>query len=214
MAQQVYEPDAFEFRGDEPRPPGFTRRLGAWRERRVVAAALRGLGPITTVLDIPCGTARLLPVLARFGLRAVVADPSKEMVKQARGLQKSFVYPLYGFVAIATQIPLPDESVDAVLCSRVLNRLAFPEYRITLLCELARVCRVGVVVSFYDADSFRHRRRLRRNLGTKPGRHAITRQQFNDEVSQAGFKCVSMYALLRYHAELTAAGLVKQGSTS
>jgi len=175
----------------------------------MVAAAVRAMGPITTVLDIPCGKGRHLPVLARFGLHAILADPSVEMIEQAGLYDQAFAHPLRRFVAAATQIPLPDESVDAVLCSRVLNRLALPEDRIRLLRELARVCRVGVVVSFFDAASLRYRRRLRRRPEGRCGHRAITRRQFREEAKHAGLECVSMHALLRFHAELTAAALLK-----
>jgi len=190
------------------------QRLSNWRERRVVAAALRWLGPITTVLDIPSGTGRFLPVLAQFRLRVVAADQAAEMLKGGRRYYDRFAHPPQPLAGSAFQIPLADESIDAALCSRLLHHLALPEQRITVMRELARVVRVGAVVSFFDAASLKHRRRLRRRMrkGKLGNRHAVTRREFTEEARQAGLKCVSMHGLLRFHTELTAAALLKRDS--
>ncbi len=191
---------------------GLGRRLSNWREQRVVAAGVRALGPITTVLDIPSGTGRFLPVMARFRMRVIVADQSAEMLMQCRERYGLFVHPPQAVVASASQIPLADECVDAVLCSRLLHHFALPEQRIDIMRELARVCRVGMVITFFDAASLKHRRRLRRRMrrGKLGNRHAVTRRQFAREAAEAGLKCVSMHALLRFHTELTAAALHKR----
>ena len=188
------------------------RRLSNWRERRVVSAALRSLGPITTVLDVPSGTGRFLPALALFRLHVITMDLSAEMLTQGRRHYPRFRHQPLATVGSASDVPLADESVDAVLCSRLLHHFARPEDRIGILRELARVCRVGVVVSFFDAASLKHRRRLRRRArrGRPGNRHAVTRGQFAEEAGRAGLDCVSMHALLRFHSELTAATLLKR----
>jgi len=189
---------------------GLARRLLVWRARRVIAAALRDLGPITTVLDIPCAHGRLVPVLNRYHLHTLLVDLSPTMILEVMAANRARDRILQGVVASAFRLPLADESVDAVLCSRFLNRLPLVEDRITVLRELGRVCRVGAVVSFYDAASFRHRRRLRKGRRSDHGRWALLRSEFKYEASRAGFKCLAMHALLRFHSELTAAALIKQ----
>jgi ubiquinone/menaquinone biosynthesis C-methylase UbiE len=191
---------------------GLGRRLSNWRERRVVAAALRSLGPITTVLDIPSGTGRFLPVLAQFRLRVIAADLSMQMLQQGRAYYEQFAKRPYAVAGSAFQLPLADESLDAVLCSRLVHHFGLAEQRIEVLRELARVCRVGAVITFFDAASLKHRRRLRRRMrkGKLSNRHAVTREQFAEEAKQARLTCLSMHALLRYHTELTAAVLRKQ----
>lgn len=187
------------------------RRLAAWRERRVIASALRSLGPITSVLDIPSGDGKCLPILATFRFRVTPADVSWQALEQGRVHYPRFKHTPTPLVAEITRIALADESVDAVLCARVVEHLHLPADRISLLQELARVVRVGCVVSFFDAASLKYRRRLRRRLRkSRTGyRHAVTRQQFAAEARQAGLRCASMHALLRYHSELTAAALLK-----
>jgi hypothetical protein len=189
---------------------GLARRLSIWRERRVVATALRQLGPITTVLDTPCAPGRLIPVLNLYRLRVVLADVSLPSVTHVLGLCGGLIRPPDAVVASPLRLPLADESVDAVLCSRFLNRFALAEDRIAILRELARVCRVGAVVTFFDAASLRHRGHVLRHQASGSGRLAITRSQFKFEVERAGMECLSMHALLRFHMELTAAALRKR----
>jgi ubiquinone/menaquinone biosynthesis C-methylase UbiE len=193
---------------------GLGRRLSTWRERRIVAAALRDLGPVTTVLDVPSGTGRFLPVLAQFRMRVLAADLSMEMLQGGQRHYDRFAHRPLAFAASASELPLPDGSVDAALCSRLVHHFALPEERIAILRELARVCRVGAVVSFFDAASLKHRRRLRRRArrGKLGNRNAVTRRQFAEEASEAGLRCESMHALLRFHTELTAAALLKRDS--
>ncbi len=188
------------------------QRLAAWRERRIIAAAFRSLGPITTVLDIPSGAGRCLPILASFRFRVIPADVSPQLLDQGRLHYPRFVHTPAPVVAELNRIALADESVDAVLCSRLLRNLHLPDDRIALMTELARVARVGCVATFFDAASLKYRRRLRRRLRkSRTGfRHAVTRQQFASEAERAGLRCVSMHAMLRYHSELTAAALLKQ----
>lgn len=190
---------------------GLGRRLSHWRERRVVAAALRALGPVTTVLDVPSGAGHFLPVLAQFRMRAVVVDPSIESLREGEQFYPRFVHRPKAVVASWLRLPLADESMDAVLCSRLIQRFSRSHERIEVLREVARICRVGAVVSFFDAASFKHRRRLRRQArrGRLGNRHAVSRSQFVSEAQQAGLRCVSMHALLRFHTELTAATLLK-----
>lgn len=193
---------------------GLARRLSNWRERRVLAAALRDLGPITTVLDVPSGTGRFLPILAQFRMRVIAVDLSDEMLQEGRRHYERFPHSPCSVVASAAALPLADESVDAVLCSRLVHHFALAKDRIGIMSELARVCRVGAVVSFFDAASLKHRRRLRRRMrkGKLGNRNAVTRREFAQEAAEAGFRCVSMHALLRFHTELTAAALVKRDS--
>lgn len=193
---------------------GLGRQLSTWRERRIVSAALRGLGPITSVLDIPSGTGRFLPVLAQFRMNVIASDLSGEMLLAGRRHYERFAHEPFAVVGSATEIPLADESVDAVLCSRLVHHFSAAKDRVSIMRELVRVCRVGAVVSFFDAASLKHRRRLRRRMrkGKLGNRNAVTRRQFAEEATEAGFDCASMHALLRYHTELTAASLLKRDS--
>jgi ubiquinone/menaquinone biosynthesis C-methylase UbiE len=120
-----------------------TRLLGARRlhERLVDQARLR---PADRVLDIGCGTGNLtLLVAKRYPSATVVGlDPDSAALdrarkKAARGrLMATFAQ---GF---AEELPYPDGSFDAVLCSLALHHVT-EGCRIQVLREVSRVLRPG-----------------------------------------------------------------------
>lgn len=122
------------------------------REVRCIKRVLGTLPPGSSVLDLPCGTGRLLPALLRRGYRVTEADSSPHMIEQARGTlariggcedHVRFV------VADATSTGLPDCSFDAVICNRLLHHFPDSAIRRRVLAELARVSRGRIVVSFF-----------------------------------------------------------------
>src|SRR5688572_3717799 len=54
------------------------------REERAIRLALRDVPAGSSVLDLPCGTGRMLPVLNAMGYRVTAADASAAMVAYAR----------------------------------------------------------------------------------------------------------------------------------
>ena len=102
-------------------------------------------------------------------------------------------------------------SCNALVCSRLLHHVEDPASRIRLLSELARVTRMGMVVTFFDARSFSalRRKRVAAQRGRPSARFSMTRAQCASEASSAGLELVGMKAMLRYYAEVTAAVFVK-----
>ena len=104
-------------------------------------------------------------------------------------------------------IPLRDRSVDLVLCARLLHHFSDTESRAKLFRELARVARIGVVVSFFDATSYyawKRRRKIERT-GRESGRHSISRDECRRLAEAAGLQLLGMNAILRFHSEITSA---------
>ena len=88
------------------------------------------------VLDIGCGTGRLVAVLARRGLRAWGVDPSAEMLGEARGCRP----PGGGFKqARAERLPFRDAWFDAAVMRQVVQHLELD----AAFRETARVLRPG-----------------------------------------------------------------------
>jgi ubiquinone/menaquinone biosynthesis C-methylase UbiE len=106
------------------------RRVGSWfgryvwrRERRAVTAHVRAIGRAATVLDVPSGSGRWLPVLERL-------DPTTVEVRTD-----------------AEQLPYVDESFDLVFCHSSTQHLPL-EAQAAVLRELGRVTRRHVICSF------------------------------------------------------------------
>ncbi len=188
-------------------------RLSNYFERRMILRALHRVHqqkPFRTVLDCASGTGRMLPMLSQFDVSVLALDTSAEMLAEGRRYHGLFHTPPQMVAGSATDLPLPDNAVDLVLCSRLLHHFPDAASRIRILGEFARVARVGVVVSFFDLHSYRGWRRMRKKR--KPhrdhGRFAISRQQLQEEARAAGLQVVGMNALLRFHTEVTAAAML------
>lgn len=148
-------------------------QVGTAMHRREVRCIKRVLGDLpagAAVLDLPCGTGRLLPALLRRGYRVTEADSSPHMVEKAKetlarigGREEQVRY----IVADALGTGLPDRSFDAVICNRLLHHFPDSQTRRRVLAELARVARGRIVVSFFcstawDSAVFFARNALRR----------------------------------------------------
>jgi ubiquinone/menaquinone biosynthesis C-methylase UbiE len=139
----------------------------------LVYAALAQASASGRMLDCPCGTGRLGPVLLRRAVRLVEADLSAPMLHEARtALAVPARAGRVGFLrATAEALPFPEGAFDVVICHRLLHHMADPAARARLLGEAARVAGRWVVLSFHDATALKRRlqgRRARRRVALTP----------------------------------------------
>ncbi len=130
------------------------------------------------MLDIPCGTGRFRNMLQQHGSTLMSIDASREMLTAAPSAPQ--------LQASAHQLPLLDNSVDFILCSRLLHHFETSAERATVLAELARVSGKWIVLSYFDNANFQAWRNKIR--GKFRGRFPISRSQFQSEISAAGLK--------------------------
>jgi len=163
------------------------------RDLRLVAALLdRHLAPgPARLLDAPCGTGRLLPVLAARG-PTVGLDVSPVMLAEARRADRSGATWLAGDVL---QLPFRDRSFDAVVCCRLLHHLERPALE-EVLHELVRVSRGLVIASFWDAGSLPALRRTW--FGQREMRRAVPRALLAELLARSGAEVVGWKHSLRF----------------
>lgn len=106
-------------------------------------------------LDAGCGSGTLARYLVESGARVLGVDAAEEMVSLARELanEKSYGQQLrFKQIPTITSLPLPDRSLDGILCSSVLEYV--PDSA-ACLKEFARVLRPGglLVVSVANRRS-------------------------------------------------------------
>jgi SAM-dependent methyltransferase len=94
--------------------PGYPPEVVDWLRETV------GLGPGRTVLDLGSGTGKFLPYLRDTGARLIAVEPVTAMREQLTA-RNADVTALSG---AADQIPLPDGSVDAVVCAQAFHWFA------------------------------------------------------------------------------------------
>jgi ubiquinone/menaquinone biosynthesis C-methylase UbiE len=114
------------------------------------------LGPVggLDVADVGCGTGRHSLAAASAGARVTGLDFSGGMLAKAREAATDADNPRFVEHDITEPLPLPQASVDRVLCCLVLEHVANLD---KALAELARICRPGgaVVISDLHPDAVR-----------------------------------------------------------
>lgn len=170
----------------------YARRLPGVYESMPVEQAVIGLlarlaGPGATVVDVGCGTGRLVPHLAALGLRPSGVDLSEEMVRTARRDHPGVDVR----VGDVRDLPAEDASYDAAVCWYSLMYLP-PIDRPTAYAELARVLRPGapVALAFKAGDGTRRRGGEQLGLGIGFDIWWHDPAELRDELARAGFSTV------------------------
>ena len=132
---------------DWTRFEGLRGRYNNWRMHRILKRIMNTLPPATLVLDVPCGTGRLLGYLTRSPRRVIAADISSEMLTRARRKDSRGPSTPRFLRADARHLPFRSNSVDVALSVRFLHLLD-RDTRMAVLKELARVTRGTVIVEY------------------------------------------------------------------
>src|SRR5712691_235676 len=134
---ELQHPDSrsFELVADlyERARPGYPQEAIDWVARKI------GLGRASTVLDLGAGTGKLTRQLLETGARVVAVEPGDamraELVRAVPGVQ--------ALRGSAEDIPLPDDSVDAVTVGQAFHWFRHDE----ALPEIHRVLRAGGAIA-------------------------------------------------------------------
>lgn len=110
------------------------------------ASFIRGSSFSGRVLDVGCGTGRLLSHLPSAEYERFGIDISLGMVQQA--IQRDSL--LQCMRGSATELPFPDDTFDVVFCAAVLHHLAHKEAVRNAIQEIVRVTRSGGTAIIWD----------------------------------------------------------------
>jgi ubiquinone/menaquinone biosynthesis C-methylase UbiE len=143
------------------------------REQRAIGSIVEHVGQASTVLDVPCGIGRWVPVLRRLNPELIFeADVSPAMLATSRARNIDGP-PSPLSQADATALPFDDNAFDLVFCHALTKHLPI-SLQAQVLKELSRVSSRYVICSFsIDAGLPAVMRRLRRrhsdlSLGVSP----------------------------------------------
>jgi SAM-dependent methyltransferase len=144
----------------------------------------------TEVVDVGCGTGRLLPYLASRGLSPRGVDLSPGMIETARRENPGFDYG----VADVRDLPFDDASLAGAVCWFSLIYLA-PESRKRAFGELARVVRPGgcLITAFKHGTGDLHRNApgsVVGAFGVDFDRYWLSPREMEDHFAAAGFTMV------------------------
>lgn len=138
-----------------------------------------------SVLDLPCGTGRLLPFLTGLGHHVAQADGARSMLRQLTARDTASAGRVVQ--ADALRMPFADRSFDGVVMFRFLHHLP-PDAAAAAIAEACRVARRFVVVSFFHpCSSHDLERRLRALFGRPRTRFSTTLRALQRRCAAHGF---------------------------
>jgi len=187
---------------DERRFGGALGRLKNWRDQQLVEKAVRHAGHVERILDVPCGTGRLLQSLASRVPHSVGADVSLDMIKFSRlhPYVKNRPRGLLEYVQCdARYLPFSDDSFDVVLSGRFLHHLFhLPQSeRLQVIREFARVSRRWVLGDFNIRYGLKYYvNKMRSVLKGKPLKsQRKTATDVFEELTQGGLRVERVYPI-------------------
>jgi SAM-dependent methyltransferase len=95
------------------------------------------------VVEVGCGTGRLLLEVRALGLRCEGVDASPDMVAEVRRKLGDAAAEVPLHVAEGKSLPFRDGEFDFAYSIRVLNQVASPEYALAMTAEILRIVRPG-----------------------------------------------------------------------
>ncbi len=188
---------------DEHRFSGVSGRLKNWRDRRLVEKAVQRAGDVERVLDIPCGTGRLIRSLASRVPRSIGADVSLDMIEFSRlstaGQERGSKSLLEYVQCDAKYLPFGNESFDMVVSGRFLHHLFnVPQSdRLQVMKEFARVSRKWVLGDFNIQYGLKYYiNRVRSILKRKPLKsQRMAASRVFEELAKAGLQVEQVYPI-------------------
>lgn len=178
-------------------PYSSTFTYGRKKIQRLLIDQLAGLEPHADVLDVGCGTGFDVSRLTALGFKVTGIEPSEEMRMIAQKENPtSAILP-----GDARNLPLDDQSVDAVIAIEVLRYLENP---LTVLREMARVLRPGgmlfvTAAPFWSANGYAlinwvtSRVQVPSFVNLK--QYFATTRSLHDDAVATGFKQITVHGL-------------------
>ena len=170
-------------------PKHVRSRVVAAGEKAAIAQLLREIDPAgSALLDVPCGTGKLGPLLQTFPVHVVAADGSREMLALA-GDEYHPAQLLRVLQCDARALPFKDGSVDVVICLRLFHLLP-PATRRMVLDEFRRITRGQLLVSYSYGSGLQRIRRAVRTLYARESRRVfhVPLSDMMNEIEAAGFR--------------------------
>jgi len=175
----------------------YSKHADTWSDRfekAHIGRLLKNYGKGSLVLDLPCGTGRMIPFLRSHGFRVVAADASPFMVGTAKEFVSNQGCPVKDtelVIADALNTNFVDDTFDIILCNRLFHHLTMTEDRRKVLKELKRITNKTIILSFFCSSTWHGLMFNVKNFisGRKPrDRIPITLSTILSDIEHAGLR--------------------------
>ena len=145
--QRGWQNEAVAESYDEKRFTSLSGKLSDWLDKVAIKKALGKSSSDAPILDLPCGTGRILQYMYQNGYHALTgADISNEMLDVARRKMRGKAEVKFTLTD-ATSTGFPGGAFKAITSIRFMGHLP-RETRVSVLREFARICSGNIVVEY------------------------------------------------------------------
>ncbi len=188
-AKKKYQSSAYASKYHNKRYGGILRSIKNRGTLNTIDKVLREIKKGSLVLDVPCGTGRLAPLILQRGFKWLGADISFEMMDVARG-KTGGPKNVVGNVRLDSErMPFKSESIDCVASIRFIYHVPTREGRVSILREMRRISKVGVIIDYNYPNPIRVLyRKIGRLIRYPKRKRRLTMGEIASELSEAGLK--------------------------
>lgn len=125
-------------------------------ELNILKEALKNVSVDASILEVGCGTGRLLIELFLDGYKVYGVDPSLHMLTQSKVKLQSELFEAALILGEAAHIPLQQNLLDFVYTIRVLNQTGSHRYALNTILEMMRITKPNgfILVEFMNHYRF------------------------------------------------------------
>ena len=197
-ARKRYQNSSYAAGYDKVRYGGI---LGSVKNKSTLATVEKAFKSIrngSLILDVPCGTGRLAPLILKKGFKWLGADISFEMMEVARE-KIAGSGNVTGNVRLESEhIPFKQESIDCVASIRFIYHVPTREGRVAILREMRRITKEWVVIDYNYPNPVNALIRRMGHLTRPPGKKKrLTMEEISGELLEAGLRIEKVFPVYR-----------------
>lgn len=197
-ARKRYQNRAYAAHYDRARYGGILGRIKNWNTLTTIDKTLKNLEEGSLILDVPCGTGRLAPLVLQNGFRWLGADISFEMMEVARE-KTAWSKNAKGNVRLDSEhMPFKSGSIDCVASIRFIYHVPASEGRIAILREMGRISKKWVIIDYNYPNPVKALYRRIGHLVKPPKRkRRLSMREIYDELASAGLRVYKAFPVSR-----------------
>lgn len=194
---------------DEKRFMNLSGKASDLLDKFAIKRALSRIDKSTKILDLPCGTGRIMHYLYHISYKNITgSDISAQMLNVAKNRMKrkrevSFVR------SDAEHTQFHDDTFGAIVSIRFMGHIP-KETRVSILREFARICKGNIIVEYPVRDLFACNAKKMLRVLTVRARlpeqwewHDVSKGELEEEFREAGIKIIRKIKKLPFLSEST-----------